>query len=140
MHPFHMILVLFLVSALIGLGFVFRWERKQFLARGLVDSWLIVRLSTIPTALVAVALVLIPARSTSGMEGLAIFYLLLLTAAPLFWFGTHWAVGRLVRPQLSFGDSARIAGSPLLYAVAVAMVAPMLQSLAWSVLRSLGIY
>lgn len=139
MHPFHMMLVLFSVGALIGFGFVLRWERKQFFARGLVDSWLIVRLSTVPTALVVVAIVMIPARSTSGMEGLAVFYLLLLTAAPLFWFGTHWVVGRQVRPQLSFGDSARIAGSPLLYVVAVAMFAPKLQSLAWSVLRSLGI-
>lgn len=139
MHPFHMMLMLFAVGTLIGFGFVLRWERNQFFARGLVGSWLIVRLSTVPTALVVVALVMIPARSTSGMEGLAVFYLLLLTAAPLLWFGTHWAVGRLVRPQLSFRDSARIAGSPLLYAVAVAMVAPMLQSLAWSVLRSLSI-
>jgi hypothetical protein len=68
------------------------------------------------------------------MEGLAVFYLLLLTAAPLVWFGVHWAVGRLARPQLSFADSARIAGLPLLYAAALAAIAPLLQSLAWSLL------
>lgn len=139
MHPFHMMLVLFSIGAMIGFGFVLRWERKRFFARGLVDSWFIVRLSSVPAAVVVVAIVMIPARSISGMEGLAVFYLLILTAAPLFWFGTHWVVGRLARPQLSFGDSAGIAGSPLLYLVAVAMVAPMLQSLAWSALRSLGI-
>jgi hypothetical protein len=138
MHPFHVMLVLFAVAALAGFVYVVRWERRQFLARGLGDSWLKVRLATIPTALVSAALVVIPARSTSGMEGLAVFYLLLVTAVPLLWFGAHWAVGRLARPQLSFGDSARIAGSPLVYGLALALVAPLLQSMAWSLARSLG--
>jgi hypothetical protein len=89
--------------------------------------------------LLAAVLVVIPARSTSGMEGLAVFYLLLLTAAPVFWFGAHWVVARLARPQLSFSDSARIAGLPLAYALALALVAPVLQSFAWSLLRSLGV-
>lgn len=139
MHPFHMMLVLFAAAALVGFVYVVRWERRNFLARGLGSSWLKVRLSTIPAALMSAALVVIPARSTSGMEGLAIFYLLLLTVAPIIWFGTHWAVGRLAKPQLSFGDSARIASSPLVYALALALAAPLLQSLAWSLLRSLGI-
>jgi hypothetical protein len=139
-HPFQVLLSLFAGAALVGLVFVVRWERRQFLARGLGGSWLKVRLATIPAALLTAALVVIPARGTSGMEGLAVFYLLLLMAAPLLWFGTHWAVGRLTRPQLPFGDSARIAGSPLVYALAIAMAAPFLQSLAWSLLRSLGIH
>ena len=131
MHPFHIMLMLFVAATLIGFVFVVRWERRQFLARGLGSAWLKVRLSTILTALLTAALVVIPARSTSGMEGLAVFYLLLMTAAPVFWFGSHWAVGRLVRPPLSFGDSARIAGSPLLYALVVAVVAHQLQTFAW---------
>jgi hypothetical protein len=139
MHPFHLMLMLFAAVAVIGFGYVVRWERRQFVARRLVGSWLRVRLASIPVALLAAGALWIPARSTSGMEGLAVFYLLLLTVAPVLWFGAHWAVGRLARPQLSFGDSARIAGSPLLYAVALAAVAPMLQSLAWSLLRSLGV-
>ena len=139
MHPFHLMFVLFAAAALVGLLFVVRWERRRFLARGLGSPWLKVRLASIPAALLSAALVVIPARSTSGMEGLAVFYLLLLTAVPLLWFGTHWAVGRLTRPPLSFGDSAFIAGSPLVYALAVALAAPLLQSLAWSLLRSLGI-
>jgi hypothetical protein len=73
------------------------------------------------------------------MEGLAVFYLLLVVAAPIFWFGAHWAVGRLARPQLTFADSARIAGLPLAYAMALAAIAPLLQSLAWSLLRSSGV-
>ena len=138
MHPFHIMLMLFAVAALAGFVYVVRWERRQFLARGLAGAWLKVRLSSIPIALLVAILVAVPARSTSGMEGLAVFYLLLLTAAPLFWFGAHWAVGRLARPQLSAADSARIAALPLVYALALAAVAPTLQSLAWSLLRSLG--
>jgi hypothetical protein len=139
MHPFHLMLMLFAAAALIGFVYVVRWERRQFVARALASSWLKVRLASIPAALLAAVLVVVPARSTSGMEGLAVFYLLLLTAAPVFWFGAHWVVGRLARPQLSFADSARIAGLPLAYAVALALVAPALQSFAWSLLRSLGI-
>lgn len=108
MHPFHMMIVLFAVTALAGLVLILRWEHQQFLARSLVDSWLLVRLCTIPTALATAALVVISARSPSGMEGLAVFYLLLVTAAPVLVFGTHWAVGRLARPQLTFGDSAHM--------------------------------
>ena len=139
MHPFHIMLMLFAAAALIGFVFVVRWERRQFMLRGLGSAWLKVRLSTIPTALLSAALVVIPARSASGMEGLAVLYILLMTAAPVFWFGSHWAVGRLVKPPLSFGDSARIAGSPIIYALALAMAAHQLQSLAWSLLRQMGL-
>lgn len=138
MHPFHMMLMLFAAAALIGFVLVVRWERRQFVARGLASPWLKVRLSSIPTTMLAAALVVVPARATSGMEGLAVFYLLLLIAAPVLWFGAHWAVGMLSRPQLSFADSARIAGLPLVYALALAAIAPTLQSFAWSLLRSLG--
>ena len=139
MHPFHLMLLLFVAAALLGFVFVVRWERRQYLARGLSSAWLIVRLSSIPTALLAAALVAIPAQSTPGMEGLTVFYLLLLTAAPVFWFGAHWVVGRLTKPKLTFTDSARIAGLPLLYALTVAAVASSLQTPAWMLLRSLGV-
>lgn len=138
MHAFHVMLMLFAAAALIGFVCVVRWECRQFVARDLARSWLMVRLSSIPTALLVAALVVIPARATSGMEALAVFYLLLLIAAPVVWFGAHWAVGRLARPQLAFADSARIAGLPLVYALALAAIAPTLQSLTWSLLRSLG--
>jgi hypothetical protein len=136
MHPFHMMLILFALIALLGFLYAIRWERNQFLARGLLTPWLKVRLTSIPGALLGTVLVVVPARSTSGMEGLVVFYLLLIGAGPLFWFGIHWAVGRLTRPQLSFADSARIAGLPLVYVLALAAIAPTLQSLAWSLARS----
>jgi hypothetical protein len=139
MHPFHIMLLLFAAAALIGFVYLARWERRQFVARGLASSWLKVRLSSIPTALLTAGVVVLPARGTTGMEGLAVFYLLLVVAAPIFWFGAHWAVGRLARPQLTFADSARIAGLPLAYAMALAAIAPLLQSLAWSLLRSSGV-
>lgn len=139
MHPFHAMLVLFAAAALVGFVYVIRWERRQFVARELGDSWLKVRLSSIPAALLVAAIVVIPARATSGMEALAVFYILLLMAAPILWFGMHWAVGRLARPQLAFADSARIAALPLAYGLLLAAFAPTLQSVAWALLRSLGV-
>lgn len=138
MHPFYILLALFAALALVGFVFLMRWERKIFEARGLSRSWFVVRLWTIPASLITAALVIVPARSTAGMEGLAVVYLLLLTAAPVFWFGSHWAAGRFAAPQMSFGDSARIAGSPLVYVLVVALVAHRLQTPAWSLLRSMG--
>ncbi|MBK8063321.1 MAG: hypothetical protein IPK29_04000 [Betaproteobacteria bacterium] len=139
MHPFHAMLVLFAAAALVGFGYVIRWERRRYVARDLGDAWFKVRLSSIPAALLAAGVALIPALATSGMEALAIFYLLLLVAAPILWFGVHWAVGRLARPPLAFADSARIAASPLVYALVLAAIAPTLQSIAWTLLRSLGV-
>lgn len=138
MHTFNVMLALFAAAALIGFAYVVRWERRQFVARGLATSWLWVRLTSVPAALLVSAMVVIPARSTSGMEGLAVFYLLLLVAAPPLWFGMHWVVGRVVTPKLTFGDSARIAASPLLYAILIAAMAPALQSSAWMLLRALA--
>jgi len=138
MHPFHMMLILFAAAALVGFVYVIRWERRHYAARDLARSWLKVRLSSIPAALLVAAIVMIPARATSGMEALAVFYLLLLIAAPVLWFGVHWVVGRLARPQLAFADSARIAGLPLAYALVLAAIAPTLQSIAWALLRSVG--
>lgn len=139
MHPFHLMLALFAILSLLGFGWLLNWERRQFMARELGTAWLTVRLSTIPIALATAALVIIPARGTSGMEGLAVLYGLLLTAAPIFWFGAHWVVGRLASPPMLFSDSARIAGLPLLYLLAIAVIAHPLQSLAWSWLRLLGV-
>ena len=138
MHPFYVLLALFAALALVGFVFLMRWERGIFVAKGLGHSWLVVRLSTIPIALITAAMVVIPARSTAGMEGLAVFYLLLITAAPIFWFGSHWLVGRFTASQMTVSDSARIAGSPIAFAIVVALVAHRLQTPAWSFLRSLG--
>lgn len=138
MHPFHLMLVFFAAIALIGFVYLLRWERRHFVGRGLAGSWLWVRLASIPAALLVLVLAVVPARSTSGMEGLAVFYFVLLVVAPPLWFGLHWVAGRVVKPPLAFADSARIAASPLLYALALAAVSPMLQSFGWGLLRALG--
>lgn len=139
MRPFYILLTSFAALSLVGFVFLITWERRIFQARGLGRSWLVVRISTIPIFLITAALVIVPARSIVGMEGLVVFYLLLIAAAPIFWFASHWMAGRLTNPQLTFGDSARIAGTPLVYGLFVAGVAHFLQTMVWSFLRSLGL-
>ena len=138
MHPFHFLLALFAVLSLVALVFMLRWERRYFFQRGKGAAWLPVRLATIPIALATAAMVILPARGTSGMEGLAVFYILLLVLVPVFWFGAHWMVGKFVRPTLKFGESALIAGSPIALGFALSTAAHTLQPMAWSVLRAMG--
>lgn len=139
MHPFYVLLALFAALSLVAFFFFMRWERRFFQAKGLGHPWFLVRLSTIPIAIITAALVVLPAQSTAGMEGLAVFYLLLMTAAPVFWFSSHWFVGRLAKPQMTFSASAHIAASPLAFVFVAALVAHRLQTPAWSLLRSMGI-
>lgn len=93
---------------------VLRLERRMFVARGKGASWWVVRLASLPALAVVVAAVVGPAHAVSGMEGLAVFYLLLLVVAPLLWFGVHLLAGRLASPRMSRGESAWIAGSGLM--------------------------
>jgi hypothetical protein len=138
MRPFSIMLVPVAVLLLVGFGLLMRWERQQFMQRGLAGPWLMIRISTIPIALATAASIVIPAGCTSGMEGLAVFYVLLFTVAPVLWFGSHWVVGKFTRPPMLFRDTAWVAASPLVYLIAIAMIAHPLQALAWTLLRSLG--
>jgi hypothetical protein len=139
MQPFLALLVLFALVSLVAFGFVIRWERRQFLARGKQLGWRRVRIASIPIALLAAAVVIVSTQAVSGMEGLAVFYGLLLLVAPVLWFGAHWLVGRTASPPLSFGESAAIAGSPIAFALLASYVAHALQTPAWTLLRSLGL-
>ena len=139
MHPFHVLLLLFALAALVAFAFLVRWERSRYAQLGKATGWRRVRIASIPIAMAAAAIVWIPAQATSGMEGLAVFYGLLLTVAPAFWFAAHWLVGRSASPPLSFGESAAIAGSPLAFGLAAVYVAHALQTPAWLFLRSLGL-
>lgn len=138
MHPFHILLALFAIFSLASLVFLLRWERRYFRQLGKGGAWLPVRLATIPIGLVTAMLIMIPVRSTSGMEGLAVFYLALLIIAPVFWSGMHWLAGRLARPPLRFGESMLIAVSPIALVIVLSVVAHMLQPLAWTLLRSIA--
>jgi hypothetical protein len=137
MHPFHVLLSVFALVALVAFAFMSRWERSKFIAKGKGHGWRRVRISTIPIAFIAAVIVVIPAQAVSGMESLAVFYGLLLIAAPIFWFAAHWLVGRSASPPLSFGESAAIAGSPIVFGLATAYAAHALQTPAWLFLRHL---
>lgn len=84
-------------------------ESRFFKRSGRVGSWLGVRIVSAIAAPVTFALVVLPARAVSGMEALAVFYLLLLTVVPLTWFGSHWLAGRWIRPALAPSESLLLA-------------------------------
>jgi hypothetical protein len=88
-------------------------ESRLFKRSGRVGSWLGVRIVSAFAAPLTFALVVLPARAVSGMEALAVFYLLLFTVAPLAWFGSHWLAGRWIRPPLAPGESMLLAVSGL---------------------------
>lgn len=139
MHPFHVLLILFGVLCLVALVLLLRWESRHYDRLGKHAAWLRVRLATVPIALATAALVIVPARSTSGMEGLAVLYGLLLVIAPIFWFGAHWIVGKFGGSAWSAGESAQVAGSPILLVVMLSAIAHMLQPIAWKLLRAIGL-
>jgi hypothetical protein len=123
------LLGLFAVAVVIAFAFFLRWEKQEFSRRGLARAWLRVRLAAIPIALATAAAIVVPARGVSGMEALAVFYLLLFTAAPLIWFGLHWLVGRMGAQKLAFGDSFQLAIMLPAFAIAVSVAAHQLQPL-----------
>lgn len=138
MHPFHVLLSLFGLCALVAFAFVIRWERSRFVHKDKGRSWCHVRISSLPIAVVTAAIAIIPARAGSGMESLAVFYGLLLTVVPIVWFGAHWLVGKAVSPPLSAGESIAIASSPIVFGLATAYLAHTLQRPAWLLLKHLG--
>lgn len=111
-----------LTLLLAGILAVLALERRMFAARGKTGAWWFVRLSSLPILALVVMVVLLPARSVSGMEALGVFYIVLFTLAPLLWFGLHVLAGRLASPSLSRGESTWIACSGL----AVLLVPPVL--------------
>ncbi|MEQ1775820.1 MAG: hypothetical protein ABL891_18745 [Burkholderiales bacterium] len=139
MHPFHVLLSVFALFALVAFAFMSRWERSKFVAKGKGHGWRRVRISTIPIAIFAAAIAVVPTQVVSGMESLALLYGLLFTVVPIFWFGAHWLVGKSASPPLSFGESAAIAGSPIVFGLAAAYTAHALQTPAWLFLKHLGL-
>jgi hypothetical protein len=139
MHPFYSLLAAFGVLVLVALVVVLRRERSYFVARGKGGPWRTVRLATIPLLAATAALILVPSLSISGMEALAVFYLMLLIVAPAFWFGVHWLLGRRTQPRLDFNESVLIAGMPIAFVIGAAVVAHALQPFAWMALRTFGL-
>jgi hypothetical protein len=138
MHPFHLLLSVFSLIALVTFAYLMRYERANFIIKGKGNSWLRVRISSVPIAFVVFALVIIPTGSISGMEGLVVFYVLMFSVIPIIWFAGHWLIGKSANPPLSFAESATIAGSPLVFLLVTAYVAHVLQTPAWLFLKALG--
>jgi hypothetical protein len=112
---------LFALFVLVGVFFVLRAERRRYVAAGQQGAWLAVRLATLPIAAVALAVVIAGSRQVSGMEALALFYALLLSVAPLLYFGLHVGVARLA--GLRAGQGMRLAALGLAILLAPAAVA-----------------
>lgn len=87
-----------LLALLVGL----LWLESRFFKRsGRVHSWLVVRLVSVVAALLALAVLVLPARAVGGPEALGVFILALYTVAPLVWFGSHVLATRWVQPRLT---------------------------------------
>lgn len=132
------ILLSLILLCLVVLPLLLRWERRRFHTLGKGAAWLPMRVASVPIAALTAALVVLPARAVPGMEALAVFYGLLLVVGPLFWFGAHYVVGRLVRPALLFEESARIAALPVVAVIGIALLSQWLQPLVWSLWRAAG--
>lgn len=82
---------------------------ESWFFRGRRAAWLLVRVGSFPVAVFTFAAVVLPARATSGMEGLAVFYGLLFTVAPLLWFGYHRVAAALMGPWIRPGETVPLA-------------------------------
>lgn len=123
-------LLIWCVVGLIMLGSAFWLLRREKLRFERLDKgrgWIQMRLLAVPMLLVTGALVVLPARSISGMEALAYFYIALFTLGPLSWFGLHWLAGWMQTPRFTRGESFSLAFNGLLLLIVPSMLAGMLQ-------------
>lgn len=88
-------------------------ENRIFGRHGRAVSWMAVRIASLLAAPLTFAVLVLPAQAVGGMEGLAVFYLSLFTAAPLLWFGCHTVCGRLATPNFSRNESIALGFSGL---------------------------
>ena len=110
------------LAVLAAVFFVLRAERRRYVAAGQQGGWLAVRLATLPIVAVALAAVIAASRRVSGMEALAVFYGMLLTVAPLLYFGLHIAIARLAGLRAGQGMSLAALGLAILLAPAFVAV------------------
>ncbi|MCP5267442.1 MAG: hypothetical protein H6943_00240 [Zoogloeaceae bacterium] len=87
---------LVLLFSLFTCAVLIRAEGRYFRRIGRVSAWLKLRLASLPILILAVLAVVVVFSifGGSGMEALAIAYLVLLTIGPLVHFGLHWQVGK----------------------------------------------
>lgn len=121
------------VLALVAIVVALYLERRGFAIRGKGGAWLVLRLASLPIVAVTAAAVVFPARTVSGMEGLAAFYLLLVTAGPAVYFGLHWLVGRIA--GLAGRESMGVALVGLAILLGPPLLAQFAQNWVWEVAR-----
>jgi hypothetical protein len=115
-----------LLAILAGIVWLLRTEKRQFSRRGKSRGWLWMRLLAFPMLALTVVVILVPARSISGMEALAFSYIALFTLGPLTWFGLHWLLGMMQSPRFTRGESFALATTGL----AILIVPPILVGMA----------
>lgn len=116
-----------LLAILAGIVWLLRTEKRQFDRRGKGRGWVWMRLLALPMLAVTAAVILVPARSISGMEALAFFYISLFTLGPLTWFGLHWLVGAMQSPRFTRGESFALAVTGLAILIAPPILVGMAQ-------------
>ncbi len=112
---------------LVGIGFMLRFEKRQYQSLGKPGSWLWLRLWSMPILVLTVLALVVPARIISGPEALAYFYIALFTLAPIIWFGLHRIIGSMLTPSLTKRESTNIALLGLAILIAPPLVIGMLQ-------------
>lgn len=135
MQPFYLLIAIFVILDIIAFSFLMARERQHVRNLGKEKSWKRLRLLGIPVALICTLIVMIPATRTSGMEGLAVLYILSLTAAPLLWFFSHWLIGRKLSVKMTSSESMYIAASPILFIIIATLLAHRLQPIGISILK-----
>lgn len=131
-----LVLLLLLATVLLGL----RVEYRHYRQLGKGRSWWQLRLAFPVLLALTAAAVLIPARSVSGMEGLAAFYLALVVIGPSVWFASHAIVGRLLKPRLSWREGLAMALVGLAGMLGPALVVNVVQGPIHQASRTLHAY
>lgn len=80
-------------------------ESRYFKPSGRLRSWMVVRLVSAVAGMLALAVLVLPARAVGGPAALGVFILALYTVVPLLWFGSHVLAGRRVQPVLTLAES-----------------------------------
>ncbi|MBK8134169.1 MAG: hypothetical protein IPN63_07190 [Gammaproteobacteria bacterium] len=111
------------------------YERRRYAARNKAGAWLFVRLATLPITAAGAAAVVVPARAVGGLEALAAFYLLAVTAGPLVYFGLHWFAGFLA--GLARKDALAIGLTGLLMVLMPVLLASQAQRWVFELARAI---
>jgi hypothetical protein len=102
-------------------------ERRKYQAIGKQESWLWLRLLSLPILALTGFVVILPARVISGPVALGVFYIALITLGPLTWFVLHRVIGAVLSPRLTRSESTGMAWTGLALLIVPALVVNWLQ-------------